>query len=272
MGRKAISEIIQDTPAPGVRRLTLNRPDKLNAFTYPMYVELLEILEQVRFDPEVRALILTGAGRGFCSGQDLAAAGEPGWVAPGLGKAQWVRAVIARLGEIPVRLRNLPQPVICALNGVAAGVGYAMALAADMTIAARSAKFVNAFHNAGTGHELGVSYMLPRAVGAQRAAELLLTGRQVSAEEAEAMGLILRAVDDDKLMEAALALADQVQVNSPIGIALTKQTMWLNAAAGSLEAAIEMENRAIFISQSTEDSAEKRRAFLEKRRPQFHQR
>jgi enoyl-CoA hydratase len=267
-----MSDIIQDTPAPGVRRITLNRPDKLNAFTYAMYAELVEILEQVRFDPQVRVLILTGAGRGFCSGQDMAAAGEPDWVAAGLGKAQWVRAVIAKLGEIPVRLRGLPQPVICAMNGVAAGVGYAMALAADMTLAARSAKFVNAFHNAGTGHELGVSYMLPRTVGAQRAAELLLTGRPVMAEEAEAIGLVLRAVDDDKLMEAALALADQVAVNSPIGIGLTKQTMWLNAAAGSLEAAIELENRAIFMSQSTEDSAEKRRAFIEKRRPDFHQR
>ena len=267
-----MSEIIQDTPAPGVCRLTLNRPDKLNAFTYAMYVELIAILQRVRFDPDVRVVILTGAGRGFCSGQDLHAAGEPDWVAPGMGKAQTVRAIVARLGEIPQLIRNLPQPLICAVNGVTAGVGYAMALAADMTVAARSAKFVNAFHNAGTGHELGVSYMLPRAVGAQRAAELLLTSRPVMAEEAAAMGMILRAVDDEKLMDEALALADQVQLNSPIGIALTKQSMWLNAGAGSLEAAIELENRAIFISQSTEDSAEKRKAFVEKRRPEFFQR
>jgi enoyl-CoA hydratase len=272
MGRKAMSDIIEDAPAPGVCRVTLNRPDKLNAFTYAMYVELIALLERVRFDPDVRVVVLTGTGRGFCSGQDMGGAGDPDWVALEQGKAQTARAILARLGEIPQLIRKLPQPVICAVNGVTAGVGYALALAADMTLAVRSAKFVNAFHNAGTGHELGVSYMLPRTVGAQRAAELLLTGRPVMAEEAEAIGLILRAVDDDKLMEATLALADQVQLNSPIGIALTKQSMWLNAAAGSLEAAIELENRAIFMSQSTEDSAEKRRAFIEKRRPEFHQR
>lgn len=267
-----MSDIIQDAPAPGVCRLTLNRPDKLNAFTYAMYVELIEALQALRFNTDVRVVILTGAGRGFCSGHDLAAAGEPSWVASGLGKAQTVRGVVAKLGEIPQLLRNIPQPVICAVNGVTAGLGYALALAADMTIAARTAKFVNSFHNAGTGHELGVSYMLPRAVGAQRAAELLLTSRPVMAEEAASIGLVLRAVDDEALMAQALALADQIQMNSPIGIALTKQSMWLNAGAGSLEAAIELENRAIFISQSTEDSAEKRKAFLEKRRPEFHQR
>lgn len=267
-----MSDILEDIPVPGVCRLTLNRPDKLNAFTYPMYAQFIDILERLRFDAEVRVVILTGAGRGFCSGHDLGGAGEPGWAAADLGKAQATRAIVARLGEIPARLRGLPQPVICAVNGVTAGLGYALALAADLTLAARSAKFVNAFHNAGTGHELGLSYMLPRAIGAQRAAELLLTSRPVSAAEAEAIGLILRAVEDERLTEEALALADQLLVNSPIGNALTKQSMWLNATAGSLEAAIELENRAIYISQSTEDSAEKRRAFLEKRRPEFHQR
>ncbi|CAN7192137.1 enoyl-CoA hydratase-related protein [Phenylobacterium sp. LjRoot225] len=267
-----MSDIIEDSPAPGVCRLTLNRPDTLNAFTYAMYAELLAVLERLRFDPDVRVVVLSGTGKGFCSGHDLRASGDPDWVAQGQGKAQMVRAIVARLGEIPQRLRGLPQPVICAVNGVAAGVGYALALAADLTIAARSAKFVNAFHNAGTGHELGVSYMLPRAVGAQRAAEILLTSRPVMAEEAASIGMILRAVADETLMDEALALADQIQLNSPIGIALTKQSMWLNASAGSLEAAIELENRAIFMSQSTEDSAEKRRAFLEKRRPEFLQR
>ena len=264
-----MSDILQDTPVPGVCRLTLNRPDKLNAFSYPMYVEFIDALERLRFDAETRVVILTGAGRGFCSGHDIAGGGEPAWVSADLGKAQLTRAIVAKLGEIPLRLRNLPQPVICAVNGVTAGLGYALTLACDMTLAARSAKFVNAFHNAGTGHELGVSYMLPRAVGAQRAAELLLTSRPVLAEEAQAIGLILRAVDDERLMDEALALADQLLVNSPIGNALTKQSMWLNATAGSLEAAIELENRAIYMSQSTEDSAEKRRAFIEKRRPDF---
>jgi enoyl-CoA hydratase len=266
-----MSEIEQDEPAEGVCRLTLNRPDALNALTYTMYEDLLARLERVRFDPRIRVVILTGAGKGFCAGHDLRAAGSPGWVAEGMGKPHTSRAILVKLGRIPLLIRALPQPVIAAVNGVAAGAGYPLALAADLTLAARSARFVNAFHNAGTGHELGLSYMLPRLVGAQRAAELLLTGRAVPAEEAAATGMILRAVDDDRLMDEALALADQIMVNSPIGIALTKQSMWLNASAPSLDAAIELENRAIVISQSTEDTAEKRAAFLEKRRPKFSQ-
>lgn len=266
-----MSEIEQDMPAEGICRLTLNRPEALNAFTYAMYEALLARLEAIRFDPAIRVVILTGAGRGFCAGHDLKSAGTPGWVAPGLGKAQATRAILAKLGAIPTALRALPQPVIAAVNGVVAGAGYPLALAADLCIAARSAKFVNAFHNAGTGHELGLSYLLPRLVGAQRAAELLLTGRAVMAEEAAGMGMILRAVDDAALLDEALALADRIAVNSPIGIALTKQTMWLNASAPSLESAIELENRAIFMSQTTEDTAEKRKSFFEKRRPKFGQ-
>ena len=267
-----MSEIELDHPAEGVARLTLNRPDSLNAFTYTMYEALHARLSQLRFDPSVRVLILTGAGRGFCAGHDIRAAGSPAWVAEGLGMAQATRAIMARLGEIPVLMRSLPQPVICAVNGVAAGAGYAISAAADLTLAGRSARFVNAFHNAGTGHELGFSWTLPRRVGSQRAAELLLTGRAVDAEEAAAIGLVLRTVDDEALQGEALALAGRILANSPIGIALTKQTMWLNASATSLEAAIELENRAIFMSQSTEDTAEKRKAFVEKRPPAFRQR
>jgi len=265
----AAQHIVVDTPVESVARITLNRPDALNSFTFDMYEGLIRTLEAIRFDPAVRVVVLTGAGRAFCAGHDVRAAGTPGWVAEGLGTQQRGRAIMAKLGHIPVLMRALPQPVIAAVNGVAAGAGYAMALAADLCVAARSAKFVNAFHNAGTGHELGLSYTLPRAVGTQRAAELLFTGRAVMAEEAGAIGMILRVVDDTALMDEALALAEAILVNSPIGIALTKQSLWLNAGAGSLEAAIEMENRGIAISQATEDSAEKRRAFGERRRAVF---
>ena len=262
-------EIVRDMPVEGVCRLTLNRPASLNALTYTMYEGLIAHLEGLRFDTTVRVVILTGAGKGFCAGHDLRAAGSPGWVTDGMGKAQLSRAILTRLGMIPSLIRALPQPVICAVNGVTAGAGYSIALACDLVIAAKGARFVNAFHNAGTGHELGLSYLLPRLVGTQRAAELLLTGRPVPAEEAAAIGMILRVTEDDALMDGALKLADAILVNSPIGIALTKQTLWLNAAAPSLEAAMELENRAIFISQSTEDTAEKRKAFVEKRRPVF---
>lgn len=264
-----MADILRDTPLEGVCRLTLNRPDALNSLTFAMYAELLDHLEAVRYDHDVRVVVLTGAGRAFCAGHDIRAAGTPEWVAEGLGKAQFQRRVMDKLGQIPVLMQALPQPVICAVNGVAAGTGYALALAADMTLAARSAKFVNAFHNAGTGHELGFSYLLPRLVGLQRAAELTLTGRPVVAEEAAAIGLVLRCVDDADLMNDTLALAEAVMVNSPIGIALTKSSLRSNVDAPSLAAAIELENRAIFMSQSSADTAEKRKAFIEKRPPRF---
>jgi enoyl-CoA hydratase len=264
-----MGDILRDSPVEGVCRLTLNRPDALNSLSFAMYGELIDHLEAIRYDHDVRVVLLTGAGRGFCAGHDIRAGGAPDWVDAALGKAQFQRRVMDKLGQIPLRMRALPQPVICAVNGVAAGAGYSIALAADMTVAARSAKFVNAFHNAGTGHELGFSYMLPRLVGTQRAAELMFTGRPVMAEEAERIGLILRCVDDEALMDDTMALAEAIMVNSPIGIDLTKSSLWRNVDAPSLEAAIELENRAIFMSQSTADTAEKRKAFVEKRKPRF---
>jgi len=264
-----MGDIVRDMPAEGLCRLTLNRPDALNSLTFAMYAELVDHLESVRYDHDVRVVLLTGAGRAFCAGHDIRGAGKPDWVAEGLGKAQYQQRVMAKLGQIPVLMRALPQPVICAVNGVTAGAGYPIAIAADMTIAARSARFVNAFHNAGTGHEMGFSYLLPRLVGLQRAAELMLTGRAVMAEEAERIGLILRCVDDEALMDEAIRLAEAVMANSPIGIAVTKSSLIFNADAQSLEAAIEMENRAIFMSQSTLDTVEKRKAFIEKRKPSF---
>ncbi|HXQ99293.1 MAG TPA: enoyl-CoA hydratase-related protein [Pseudomonas sp.] len=260
-----------DNPGEGVLRLTLNRPDSLNAFTFDMVETFIAALEKVRFDLSVRVVIITGAGQRFCAGLDTRASGSPDWVDESAGKAQRIRAVMAKLGSIPLLMRKLPQPVIVAVNGATAGLGYSIALAGDLCIAARSAKFVNAFHNMGTGHELGFSYMLPRLIGYQRAAEIILTGKQIMAEEAAAMGMILRAVPDDLLQSEVLQLADQIMLNCPIGIEITKQSMWHNADVSSLDAAIELENRGIFMSQSTEDAAEKRRSMVEKRSPTFRQ-
>lgn len=264
-----MADIEQDKPEPGVLRLTLNRPQALNAFTFAMYEELIDALEQANLDQDTRVIILTGAGKGFCAGHDMSHGGRAPWVPDGIGRAQTTRAIMSRLGRIPPLMRSLPQPIIVAVNGAAAGVGYALALTADLCIAARSAKFVNAFHNAGTGHELGFSFLLPRAIGAQRAAELLYTGRPVLADEAERIGLVVKTVDDETLQTEALRLAEAIINNTPMGISLTKQSLWLNQTASSLEAAIELESRAIFMSQTTEDTAEKRRAFLEKRKPTF---
>jgi len=264
-----MSDILVDTPIDGVARLRFNRPESMNTLTFTMYELLIEHLERIRYDHSVQVVIIAGSGRAFCAGHDLRAGGQPGWVDAELGRAQRNRAILAKLGQIPLLMRNLPQPIIVAVNGATAGAGYSIALAGDLALAAKSAKFVNAFHNAGSGHELGFSYMLPRAVGTQHAAEIMFTGRAVSAEEAAQIGLVLRTVEDDQLEAEALKLAESIMVNSPIGIAITKQTMWMNADAGSLAHAIELENRGIFVSTSTEDTAEKRKAFIEKRKPVF---
>src|SRR5690606_15851565 len=144
-----------------------------------MYDRLLAELERLRTDFATRVVILTGAGTAFCTGHDLRDAGPDPEVASGLGGLYAKKAFLQRLSRLPVAMRGLPQPIIAAVNGPVAGIGYALCLAADMALAAASAKFVNAIHNAGTGHELGLSYMLPRQIGTQRAAELLLTARHV---------------------------------------------------------------------------------------------
>ena len=256
----------------GIATLTLNRPGALNAFSFAMYEELITTLEGLRHDAQTRVLIITGAGRAFCAGHDLRSPGPPPWVDPALGKPYVAKHAITRIAQIPLLMRAIPQPVIAAVNGAAAGLGFAFALAADLCIAAQSAKFVNAIHNAGTGHELGMSWMLPRAVGTQRAAEILLTSRPVLADEAARIGLVLRAVPDEQLMAEAQALAASICANVPLGVWLTKQSLWLNQGVGSLEAACEIEARAVFLAQATEDAAEKRRSFIEKRPPQFHNR
>lgn len=261
--------ILFDTPEKGVLRMTLNRPDVLNALNWEIYTALLGKLEEVRADADVRVVILTGTGRGFCSGHDLKSAGPFPHAREGLGKPYANRQGMLWLNRIPLAMRTLPQPILCAVNGTVAGVGYTLAMASDMCIAVRGAKFINTIHNAATGAEFGLSYLVSKAVGSQRAAEILLTARPVEAEEAERIGLILRAVEPDGLMDEALTIARGIMANVPLGVWLTKQSLWLNQSAGSLEAAIELENRAVMIAQSTEDAKEKRQSFWEKRAPNF---
>jgi len=267
-----MADILQDRTEDGIVTLTLNRPEALNSFTFAMYDELIALLESLRHDAQARVVILTGAGKAFCAGHDLRSGGPAPWVDPAVGKPYAAKHSITRIAQIPLLMRALPQPVIAAVNGAAAGLGFAFALAADLCLVARSAKFVNAIHNAGTGHELGMSWMLPRAIGTQRAAEILLTSRPVLADEAERIGLALRAVDDERLMAEAQALAQSICANVPLGIWLTKQSLWLNQGVASLEAACEIEARAVFMAQATEDAAEKRKSFIEKRPPNFHNR
>jgi enoyl-CoA hydratase len=275
--------LLVDEPAAGVKRITFNRPATLNAFPTPMFAELHDLLEAIRFDPYTRVVILTGAGRGFCSGADVSevantvtpasmdAAGEgaPASADHEIGPIPRHMYALESLNRITVLIRSMPQPVIAAVNGPAAGAGYSMALACDITIAAQSASFVNAIHRAQTGPELGLSYLLQRAVGAQRAGELLLTARPVLADEAYRIGLVSRTVPDERLMDVALEIAEAVMVNTPVGAWLTKRTLWQSGDAASLEQAIQFEMRATVISVQTGDAKEKSAALREGRPPQY---
>jgi enoyl-CoA hydratase len=260
-----MDNILFDEPQPGVRRITLNAPDRLNALSYDMYETLLKEFERLRFDTSVRVVILTGAGRGFCSGNFSGQGSTPPWIPEGVGKAHFPLYFMELARGIPLAMQRMPQAVIAAVNGPAAGFGFSLSIAADIAIAAKSAKFVNAIHNAGTGCEGGMSYLLPHAVGSQKAAEILFTMRAVSADEAERTGLVLKSVPDEALMDEVLSLAADIAANAPLDIWLTKQALHANRNAGSLSEAMDLENRACSITGLTEDAVERRRATFEKR-------
>ena len=247
----------------GIVLLTLNRPETLNAMSDELVAELHKTLDGLAEDETCRAIVLTGAGRGFCSGHDLSAFGGR-WTVPGGMRVQEAFA------NLTVRLRSVPQPVVAAVNGPAAGGGLALALASDTRICSRSARFNAAFVRLGlSGCDVGVSYLLPRTVGPTVAFEMMLTGRLIDAEEAERVGLVLRVVSDDEVVDAALAVAEQICSNAPFGVRMTKQVMWSNLDAPSLEAAIELENRTQILAAMTKDHLEAVAAFTGKRPAAF---
>ena len=260
----------------GVRVLTLDRPERLNAMSLTLIDELHDALDAIAADPEVRVVVLTGAGRGFCAGLDLvdlspAAASTRSRDVPG--RVQAGMALQQRIASLVPKLRGLRVPVIAAVNGAAAGGGLALALASDVRIAAGSARFNVAFVRIGlSGCDIGVSWLLPRWIGASRAFELMLTGRIVESDEAERIGLVSRVVDDEALMDAALDTARQICANSPTGVWMTKEVMWSQLEVGSLAAGIDLENRTQIMTSFTEDMGEAVGAFLERRSPTFHNR
>jgi enoyl-CoA hydratase len=212
---------------------------------------LREALASVAADHDCRAVVLTGAGRGFCAGLDLEDAGVPSGC-EGLPLSRIAVRAMAGMSDLVPALRELPQPVIAAVNGPAFGGGFCLTLGADVRIAAESARFCGSGVNNGlTGTELGVSYLLPRAIGASRAFEILLSGRELDAREAERIGLVSRVVPDAELLDAALALAEAICARSAHGIALTKRVLWSNLEVGSLAAAIELENRNQLLARLT---------------------
>ncbi len=248
----------------GVARLTLNRPERLNAFTAAMHAELRDALADIAADRSVRVLVLTGAGRAFCAGQDLAdrraaADGSP----PDLG------ASIERdYAPLVLALRALPLPVVCAVGGVAAGAGAMLPLACDIVLAARSARFVMAFARLGLLPDTGGTWFLPRLVGPARASALAMLGDAVDAEQAAAWGLIWRCVDDDALAAETDALAARLAALSPSGLAKTKcalQASWAN----TLPQQLALEADAMRELGRSDDYREAVAAFVAKRAPRF---
>jgi len=264
-----MSNVLLDRPSPGVALLTLNRPEKLNAMDVGLVSDLHAALDEVGSDRACRVVVLTGAGRGFCAGLDLAGYGAApdsegrGPVGAGMATQQHIASLIPHL-------RSLHQPVIAAVNGPAAGGGLALALGSDVRFAARSARFNVAFVRIGlSGCDIGVSWLLPRLIGASRAWELMLTGRVIDSEEADRIGLVTRVVPDGEVVSAALETAAQIAANSPWGVRMTKEVAWSQLEVGSLQAGIDLENRTQILSSFTEDMREAMAAFLEKRPPTF---
>jgi 2-(1,2-epoxy-1,2-dihydrophenyl)acetyl-CoA isomerase len=246
----------------GYRQITLNRPDRLNALNAEMADALMAALDAAEADEACRAVLLTGAGRGFCAGQDLTEVAPTEAGPPDLG------AVLDRYNALVRKLRAIPMPVVCAVNGVAAGAGANLALACDIVLATRSASFIQAFSRIGLVPDCGGTWVLPRLVGAARARALAILAEPLPAERAAEWGLIWQAVDDGRLIGEAQALAARLARQATIGIALTKRA--LDAAeTNDLDAQLDLERELQVEASRTPDYAEGVRAFLEKRAPDF---
>jgi 2-(1,2-epoxy-1,2-dihydrophenyl)acetyl-CoA isomerase len=248
----------------GVARLTLNRPDRLNSFTVQMHQEVREALAQVAASKEARVLVFTGAGRGFCAGQDLADRA----VAPGGQGVDLGDSIENNYKPLVLALRNLLMPVIAAVNGVAAGAGANIALACDLVIAARSASFVQAFSKLGLVPDSGGTWFLPRVLGNARAMGLALLGDKLSAEQAAQWGMIWRCVDDAEFKSAVDQLAAQLAVAPTKGLARTKQAIY-DSWNQTLEEQLNMERDFQRELGRSQDYAEGVAAFTEKRAPKF---
>ena len=256
-------------PAEQVALMTFNRPDSLNAITWEMVEEIHDVLNRIEREPDTRILIFTGEGRGFCSGTDLKAGRSKNNGNTKRDISEQMRRQ-RRIADIPIHMRKIPQPIIAAVNGVAAGGGFSFSMACDIRIAVKSARFIASYINIGLGAgEIGSSYFLPRLVGVSRASEILYTGRDVWAEEAERIGLISKMVDDGEAVNAALEMAGIMLGKSPFGLAMTKEVLNHSIDAPNPEAALYMENRTQSLAVCTDDFKEAVTAFQEKRAPNY---
>ncbi len=254
-----------DSVRPHVRLVTLDNPSRLNSMSFALVKDLYGALEEVAADNSCRVVILTGAGRSFCSGLELEHAGSP----PGtddLGRHRMGMRAMEFMGGIVPAMRSIPQPILAAIKGPAYGGGMCLSLGADIRLAGRSAVFCGAGINNGlTGTELGVSWLLPRAVGTSNSAEILLTGKKVDAEEARRIGLVSQVVDDDDVVDLAVEIAEGMCAFSPFGLALTKDTIWSSLVVASLRSAVDLENRTQLLAGHTGNLNEASAAFKEKR-------
>jgi enoyl-CoA hydratase/carnithine racemase len=261
--------VLVDEPAAHVRRLTLNRPEQLNTMTSELAEALHAEIVRIAADRSCRSVILTGAGRAFCAGLDLHGYGS----APGSDGSDEARDRLGNqqhMSTLVLELRALPQPVIAAVNGPAAGLGLALALGSDIRFATTEAIFRVAFINIGVSNcDMATSWLLPRLIGASRSHELMLTGRRVDAAEALSIGLVADVVDSDRLANRALEAAEQIAALSPWGVRLTKQGMWTALEIPSEQAAVQYEDRQQIMSTFGSAPPEAVEAFLQKRDAEF---
>jgi enoyl-CoA hydratase len=247
-----------DRPQAGTVVLQLNRPKQLNAINEVMRDELTQTFADIATDASVNVVVLTGAGRGFCSGIDVRDFGSGMLEAsdPAIDRLRFQEAMAA----LPQAIWNLPQPVIAAVNGPCVGAGFALCLAADIRICSTAATFGNGAILLGlSGAEMGMSYHLPRIVGTSVAADWMLTGRTVTANEADRRGLVSEVVEPDRLGGRALELAAGIAQLPPFGVQLTKRALQVNTDAAGLEAAMELENRNQVLAHATDEAAERRK-------------
>ncbi len=264
-----MSLVLVDRPIPHVRVLTLNRPERLNAMSIDLVIELYEALEESAADNDCYVVVLTGSGRAFCSGLDLKDYG----IIPnidGLSVGRIAQRSMRYYSRLVPAMRRMPQPVIAAVNGPAYGGGMCLSLGAELRFAGESAAFNSTgIVNGLTSTELGASWLLPRLIGSAHANDILLTGRTIDAADALRMGLVSRVVPDDEVLAVALEVAGQMTAYSPYGLAMTKDIIWVNLETTSLESAVEIEDRNQLMLGFTENLPEAIRAFDQKRSPVF---
>jgi enoyl-CoA hydratase len=262
--------VLVDKPRPGITLVTLNRPERMNAMAFDVMVPLRDALRDISVDNDTRVVVLTGAGHGFCSGADLVGSGRVPHI-DNLTPVSIARRAMQVLDDVILTLRAMHQPVIGAINGAAIGGGFCLSLATDIRIAGASAYFRAAGINNGlTASELGLSYLLPRAIGSSRAFDIMLSGRDVDAAEAERIGLVSRQVADAELLDACYEMGERIIGFSRPGIELTKRTLWSGLDATTLAGHMEYEGISqLFVRMTTQNFDEAILARKEKRPPIF---